>query len=29
MPANNVHAVLAAMRTSPVDGLNFNRVWPG
>lgn len=29
MPANNVHAVLAAARTSPVDGLNFNRVWPG
>lgn len=29
MPANNVHAVRAAMRTSPVDGLNFNRVWPG
>ncbi|MFI0842540.1 succinylglutamate desuccinylase/aspartoacylase family protein [Mesorhizobium sp. IMUNJ 23232] len=29
MPANNVHAVLAALRTSPVDGLNFNRVWPG
>jgi predicted deacylase len=29
MPANNVHAVVAAMRTSPVDGLNFNRVWPG
>lgn len=29
MPANNVHAVMAATRTSPVDGLNFNRVWPG
>ena len=29
MPANNVHAVRAAKRTSPVDGLNFNRVWPG
>jgi predicted deacylase len=29
MPANNVHAVRAAIRTSPVDGLNFNRVWPG
>jgi predicted deacylase len=29
MPANNVHAVVAATRTSPVDGLNFNRVWPG
>ncbi|RYE10561.1 MAG: succinylglutamate desuccinylase [Hyphomicrobiales bacterium] len=29
MPANNVHAVMAATRTSPVDGLNFNRIWPG
>jgi predicted deacylase len=29
MPANNIHAVRAARRTSPVDGLNFNRVWPG
>lgn len=29
MPANNVHAVRAARRTSPIDGLNFNRVWPG
>lgn len=29
MPANNVHAVRAAQRTSSVDGLNFNRVWPG
>src|SRR5581483_7689870 len=29
MPANNVHAVVAGQRTSPVDGLNFNRVFPG
>jgi predicted deacylase len=29
MPANNVHAVTAGKRTSPVDGLNFNRVFPG
>jgi predicted deacylase len=29
MPANNVHAVLAGKRTSPVDGLNFNRTFPG
>jgi predicted deacylase len=29
MPANNVHAVLAGQRTSPVDGLNFNRTFPG
>lgn len=29
MPANNVHAVSAGKRTSPVDGLNFNRVFPG
>src|SRR5215472_4300185 len=29
MPANNVHAVIAGQRTSPVDGLNFNRVFPG
>ncbi len=29
LPANNVHAVMAGKRTSPVDGLNFNRVWPG
>jgi predicted deacylase len=29
MPANNVHAVLAGKRTSPVDGLNFNRSFPG
>jgi predicted deacylase len=29
MPANNVHAVTAGQRTSPVDGLNFNRIFPG
>jgi N-alpha-acetyl-L-2,4-diaminobutyrate deacetylase len=29
MPANNVHAVLAGRRTSPIDGLNFNRTFPG
>lgn len=29
MPANNVHAVVAGKRTSPVDGLNFNRIFPG
>ena len=29
MPANNVHAVVAGIRTSPVDGLNFNRTFPG
>jgi len=29
MPANNVHAVMAGRRTSPVDGLNFNRSFPG
>ncbi|MCP4383007.1 MAG: succinylglutamate desuccinylase [Hyphomicrobiales bacterium] len=29
MPANNVHAVVAGRRTSPVDGLNFNRAFPG
>jgi N-alpha-acetyl-L-2,4-diaminobutyrate deacetylase len=29
MPANNVHAVTAGRRTSPVDGLNFNRTFPG
>jgi N2-acetyl-L-2,4-diaminobutanoate deacetylase len=29
MPANNVHAVIAGRRTSPVDGLNFNRSFPG
>ena len=29
MPANNVHAVISGTRTSPVDGLNFNRTFPG
>jgi len=29
MPANNVHAATAGQRTSPVDGLNFNRSFPG
>ncbi len=29
MPANNVHAVIAGQRTSPVDGLNLNRTFPG
>jgi N-alpha-acetyl-L-2,4-diaminobutyrate deacetylase len=29
MPANNVHAVIASRRTSPIDGLNFNRTFPG
>ena len=29
MPANNVHAVIASLRTSPADGLNFNRTFPG
>lgn len=29
MPANNVHAVVAGERTSPVDGLNLNRTFPG
>lgn len=29
MPASNVHAVTAARRTSPVDGVNFNRAFPG
>jgi len=29
MPAVNVHAVIAGRRTSPVDGLNFNRTFPG
>src|ERR1700722_16475003 len=29
MPASNVHAVAAGRRTSPVDGLNLNRTFPG
>ena len=29
MPANNVHAVMSGTRTSPVDGLNLNRTFPG
>lgn len=29
MPSNNVHAALAGKRTSPVDGLNYNRTFPG
>jgi N-alpha-acetyl-L-2,4-diaminobutyrate deacetylase len=29
LPAVNVHAVTGGTRTSPVDGLNFNRVFPG
>jgi N-alpha-acetyl-L-2,4-diaminobutyrate deacetylase len=29
MPSNNVHAAVAARRTSPVDGLNYNRTFPG
>jgi N-alpha-acetyl-L-2,4-diaminobutyrate deacetylase len=29
MPAVNVHAVTSGTRTSPVDGLNFNRAFPG
>jgi N-alpha-acetyl-L-2,4-diaminobutyrate deacetylase len=29
MPANNVHAAMAGQRVSPVDGLNFNRTFPG
>jgi predicted deacylase len=29
MPANNVHAVMSGTRTSPVDGLNMNRTFPG
>lgn len=29
LPAINVHAVNASTRTSPVDGLNFNRTFPG
>jgi predicted deacylase len=29
MPSNNVHAAIAGTRTSPVDGLNYNRTFPG
>jgi hypothetical protein len=29
LPAVNVHAAMAGYRTSPVDGLNFNRTFPG
>ena len=29
LPALNVHAILAGRRTSPVDGLNLNRTFPG
>lgn len=29
MPANNAPAVIEGRRTSPVDGLNFNRTFPG
>jgi predicted deacylase len=29
MPANNVHAVAAGKRTSPVDDKNLNRTFPG
>lgn len=29
LPAVNVHAVVAGRRTSPVDGLNLNRIFPG
>jgi predicted deacylase len=29
LPAINVEAVMAGTRTSPVDGLNFNRAFPG
>jgi N-alpha-acetyl-L-2,4-diaminobutyrate deacetylase len=29
MPANNSPAVIAGRRTSPVDGLNLNRTFPG
>jgi predicted deacylase len=29
MPSNNVHAAMAGQRVSPVDGLNFNRTFPG
>jgi predicted deacylase len=29
LPASNVHAVMAGTRTSPMDGLNLNRSFPG
>lgn len=29
MPANNVHAAMAGQRTSPIDGVNMNRSFPG
>jgi N2-acetyl-L-2,4-diaminobutanoate deacetylase len=29
LPAINVHAVIGGQRTSPVDGANFNRTFPG
>jgi predicted deacylase len=29
LPTVNVHAAMAGYRTSPVDGLNFNRTFPG
>ena len=29
LPAVNTPAVIAGRRTSPVDGLNFNRAFPG
>jgi hypothetical protein len=29
LPAINVHAAMGGARTSPVDGLNFNRTFPG
>jgi hypothetical protein len=29
MPSNNIHAVMASRRTSQVDGLNYNRTFPG
>jgi len=29
MPTTNVHAVISGTRTSPVDGLNMNRTFPG
>ena len=29
MPTTNVHAVISGARTSPVDGLNLNRTFPG